>query len=165
MINNGDHPVYVFIALLKTENPNKYCGIVPFLGPFHTMCDDERYIQALRGEWARGMAEGSVECALQGKHYKRGLLCLWLVYEALVNQLVKWKPTPDLADETRRTFRLWEIRVSPKNPALLTTRHRRRMLTSRASSPTYSPRRRPVSWRTTEGTFCPWRTRWCRICT
>ncbi|KAJ3602020.1 hypothetical protein NHX12_029780 [Muraenolepis orangiensis] len=41
----GDHPVYVLITLLKAENPNKYRDIVPFLGPFHTVCDDERYLQ------------------------------------------------------------------------------------------------------------------------
>jgi len=41
----GDHPMQV-ITLLKAENPNKYRGIVPFLGPFHTVCD-ERYLQAL----------------------------------------------------------------------------------------------------------------------
>ena len=29
-----DHPVYVLVALLKDENTNKYCDIVPFLGPF-----------------------------------------------------------------------------------------------------------------------------------
>ena len=53
-----DHPVYVFIALLKTENPNKYCDIVPFLGPFHTTCDDEHYTQ---GEWAtRGTRGGGL---------------------------------------------------------------------------------------------------------
>ena len=38
MINNGDHPVYVLIALLKAENPIKYYDIVPFRGPFHTQC-------------------------------------------------------------------------------------------------------------------------------
>jgi len=26
------------MTLLKAENPNKYCDIVPFLGPFHTQC-------------------------------------------------------------------------------------------------------------------------------
>ena len=34
----GDQPVYVLITLLKAENPNKYCNIIPFLGPFHTQC-------------------------------------------------------------------------------------------------------------------------------
>ena len=82
MINNGDHPVYVFIALLKTENPNKYCDMVPFLGPFQTICDDERYIQALQGSELGEVfvAEGSVDRALKGKHYKRGLRCLRLMY-------------------------------------------------------------------------------------
>jgi hypothetical protein len=47
------------------------------------------------------IAEGSVEHALKGKHYKRGLRCLKLMYEALVSQLVKVKLTPNLAEETR----------------------------------------------------------------
>ena len=47
----GDHPVYVFITQLKAENPNKYRHIDPFLGPHpYTICDDERYIQALQGQ-------------------------------------------------------------------------------------------------------------------
>ena len=35
------------------------------------------------------VAEGSVDRALKGKHYKRGLRCLMLMYEALICGLVK----------------------------------------------------------------------------
>ena len=35
------------------------------------------------------VAEGSVDRALKGKHYKRGLYCLMLMYEALISGLVK----------------------------------------------------------------------------
>jgi hypothetical protein len=45
------------------------------------------------------IAEGSVEHALKGKHYKRGLRCLKLMYEALVSQL-----TPNLAEGTRENL-------------------------------------------------------------
>ena len=46
------------------------------------------------------IAEGSVDRALQGKHYKRGLPCLRLMYEALISQLVKKKVIPALAVKT-----------------------------------------------------------------
>ena len=44
------------------------------------------------------VAKGSVDCASKGKHYKRGMLCLLLMYEALMCQLVKGVLTADLAD-------------------------------------------------------------------
>ena len=52
------------------------------------------------------IAEGSVDRALNGKHYTRRLRCLRLMYEALMDQLVKGKLTPDLADETREILQL-----------------------------------------------------------
>ena len=64
----GNHPVYVVITLLKAENPAKYRD---------TMCDIyKRYKGSELGDVfvAGGVtAEGSVEHALKGKHYKRGL--------------------------------------------------------------------------------------------
>ena len=93
----GDHPVYLLITQPKAENQNKYRDIVPLLGPFHTECVMmsaiyTRYNGSELGEVlvAGGViAEGSVDRALQGKHYKRGLRCLRLMYEALISQLVK----------------------------------------------------------------------------
>ena len=52
------------------------------------------------------VAEDSVDRALKGTHYKRGLLCLRLMYEALKSQLVKGRLTPDLADETRENLQI-----------------------------------------------------------
>ena len=49
---------------------------------------------------AEVVAEGSVDRALKGKHYKRGLRCLRLMYEALISQLVQERFIPYLADET-----------------------------------------------------------------
>lgn len=110
----GDHPVYVLIILLKAENPNKYHDILPFLGPFHTQCvmmsaiykrykgSELGYVLVAGGV----IAEGSVNCALKGKHYKRGLHCLRLMYEALISQLVKGRLMPNLADETRENLEI-----------------------------------------------------------
>lgn len=105
----GDHPVYVLITLLKAENPNKYRDIVPFLGPFHTQCVMmsaiyKRYKGSELGDVlvAGGViSEGSVDRALKGKHYKRGLRCLRLMYEALMSQLVKGRLMPNLTDSER----------------------------------------------------------------
>ncbi len=67
------------------------------------MCADECYLQALQikgselGEVlvAGGViAESSVDRALKGKHYKRGLRCLTLMYEALMSQLTKERCIP-----------------------------------------------------------------------
>lgn len=41
------------------------------------------------------IAEGSVNRALKGKHYKRGLCCLRLMYEALMSRVLQeTHPTP-----------------------------------------------------------------------
>ncbi|KAJ3603234.1 hypothetical protein NHX12_030976 [Muraenolepis orangiensis] len=108
------HPVYVLITLLKAENPNKYRDIVPFLRPFHAQCVRmsaiyKRYKGSELGDVivAGGViAEGSVDRALKGKHYKRGLRCLSLMYEALLSQLVKGRLVPNLADETRENLEI-----------------------------------------------------------
>jgi len=42
------------------------------------------------------IADGSVDQALKGKHFKRGLCCLKLMYEALMSQLVKERLIPYL---------------------------------------------------------------------
>lgn len=110
----GDHPVYVLITLLKAENPNKYGDIVPFLGPFHTQCVMmsaiyKRYKGSEVGDIlvAGGViAEGSVDRALKGKHYKRGLRCLRLMYEAIMSQLVQRRIMPNLTDKTRENLKI-----------------------------------------------------------
>ena len=50
------------------------------------------------------IAEGSVDSALKGKHYKRGLRCLRLMYEALMSQLAKESLIPNLTEETRENI-------------------------------------------------------------
>ena len=52
------------------------------------------------------IAGGSVDRALKGKHYKRGLRCLRLMYESLMSQQVKGRLMPDLADETRENLHI-----------------------------------------------------------
>jgi len=49
------------------------------------------------------VAEGS-DHALKGKHYKRGLCCLKLMYEALMSQLVKVRLVANLADKTKKNL-------------------------------------------------------------
>ena len=107
----GDHPVYILITLLKAENPNKYCDTVPLLGPFHTQCVMMNTIYKYYKGIELGdvlvvggvVAEGSVGRALKGKHYKRGLHCFMLMYEALMSWLVKGK---HLADATREKLEI-----------------------------------------------------------
>lgn len=119
----GDHPVYVLITVLKAENPNKYSDIVPFLGPFHTQCVMmntiyKRYKGGELGEVlvaAGVIAEGSVDQALKGKHYKRGLRCLKLMYEALVSQLLKGRLLlTNLTDETKENLKILRHNSSPR---------------------------------------------------
>jgi hypothetical protein len=122
----GYHPVYVLITQLKAENPDKYRDIVPFLGPFHTQCVmmsaiSTRYKGSELGEVlvaGGAITEGSVDRALQGKHYKRGLRCLRLMYEALISQLVKTKVIPDLAVKTKDNLQiLRDMSVSQESRA------------------------------------------------
>ena len=71
------------------------------------MSNDERYLHALQGSEleealvAGGViADGSVEHALKGKQYKRGLRCLRLMYE------VQGSLAFDLADETKENLKI-----------------------------------------------------------
>jgi hypothetical protein len=81
------------------------------------------------------LAEGSVKHALKGKHYKRGLRCLKLMYEALMSQLVKVKLTPNLAEGTRENLVILKnTSLSAESRAAAhTAADWRRILTLRAS--------------------------------
>lgn len=73
------------------------------------MRNDERYNGSELEEVlvAGGViADGSVEHALKGKHYKRGLRCLRLMYEALISQLVQSSVASDLVDETKENLEI-----------------------------------------------------------
>ena len=88
----GDQPVYALIVELKNENPTQFYGIFPPPGPFHAHCSfmaaiNKRFMGSGLSDIlvaADVIAEGSVYQALFGRHYKRGIRCLRLMYEALV---------------------------------------------------------------------------------
>jgi len=93
----GDQPVYALMVQLSNENPEAFKDIVPFLGPFHTQCS---FMSAIYKRFdgsglsdilvaAQAIAEGSVEKALCGKHYKRNIRCLRLMYEALSRRMIR----------------------------------------------------------------------------
>ena len=117
--------MYVLITLLKAENPCKYHDIVPFLGPFHTQCAMMSAIyKRYKGSELREVlvvggvvAEGSVDHALKGEHYKRGLRCLRLMYEALMSQLLKVRCVPNLGDETREILRNTSLSQNSRDAA------------------------------------------------
>ena len=122
--------MYVLFTLLKAENSNKYRDIVPFLGPFRTQCvmmsaiykcykGSELGDVLVAGEV---VADGSVDRAMKGKHYKRGLRCLKLMYEALMSQLLKERLVPYMADETRKNLEiLRDISLSQESRAAALT--------------------------------------------
>ena len=110
----GDLPVYIIISTLKAENPTKYQNIVHFLGPFQTQCVMmnaiyKRYKNSGLEDLlvATGVvAEGSVDHALRGKHYKRGLRCLNLMYEALMSQILQEKLAPHLSYDIKEKLKI-----------------------------------------------------------
>ena len=93
----GDQPVYALIVELKNENPTQFDGIFPFLGPFHAHCSfmaaiNKRFMESGLSDIlvaADVIVEGSVDQALSGRHYKRGIRCLRLMYEALVRLVIR----------------------------------------------------------------------------
>ena len=89
----GDMPTYKLVTQLKEENPHQFKDIVPILGTFHQQMS---YIYAIYKRFkGSGMAdtqvtagivaEGSVDQALQGRHYRRGQQCILLWREALIH--------------------------------------------------------------------------------
>lgn len=88
----GDHPVYALFLELKSENPDMFADILPFMGPFHIhMSFINAIYKRFKGSGisdvlvaAGVVADGSVDQALRGKHFNRGVRCLRLFYEALV---------------------------------------------------------------------------------
>jgi hypothetical protein len=93
----GDLPVYALIVQLKNENPSQFKVIVPILGAFHAHCSFMSVIfKRFEGSGlvdvlvaADVVAQGSADSALRGKHFKRGIRCLRLMYEALARSLIK----------------------------------------------------------------------------
>lgn len=93
----GDLPVFNLECEIKAENQEKFNNLDPFLSPWHGQCVmmatiytrykgtefEEILIQA------GVVAPGSVDAALRGKHYRRGMMCLRKYYESLMRKLTK----------------------------------------------------------------------------
>ena len=87
----GDLPLYVYTAELKSEN------IVPVFLFCHQQlsfmyCIYKRFrVSGIADVFvsAGGIAEESVDQALCGKHYRRGVRCITLMREALIHSRVK----------------------------------------------------------------------------
>ena len=93
----GDLPTYVHIVEMKAENTESFKEIIPIFGPFHQQCS---FIYAIykrfRGSGisdvlvsAGVIVEGSVDQALRGKHYRRGVRCIMLMREVLIHSRIK----------------------------------------------------------------------------
>lgn len=92
----GDLPTYKIIMQLKAENP-EFTNVVPILGAFHQQMS---YIYAIYKRFkgsgisdilvaAGVVVEGSVDQALRGKHYRRGIRCIMLWREALIHERLR----------------------------------------------------------------------------
>ena len=92
----GDQPVYSLIVQIRYEHPDEFSIILPSMGPFHIHCSfiyatDKRFHGSGLSDVlvaAGVIAEGSVDQVLRGKHYKRSIRCLRLMYEALMRRLI-----------------------------------------------------------------------------
>ncbi len=92
----GDQPVYTLLVEIKSEHPQEYKNIIPFLGPFHTQgCMIYAIYKHYKGSGiaevlvaAGVIAEGSVDQALRGKHYRWALRCLTLMYETFMHLIL-----------------------------------------------------------------------------
>ena len=93
----GDMPTYKIIMHLKSENSAYFKDITPILGAFHQQLS---YMYAIYKRFVgSGLAdilvsagvvvEGSVDHALRGKHYRRGLRCILLMREALLHKRIE----------------------------------------------------------------------------
>ena len=109
----GDYPVYLLLLELKSENAVQFSKILPFMGPFHIQMS---FIYAIYKRFkgsgisdvlvaAGVIAGGSVDQALRGKHFKRGVRCLSLFYETLVHHaLNKRLEGTTLSDEVKASI-------------------------------------------------------------
>ena len=106
----GDLPTYKTVIQLKAENPQMFNNIIPMLGAFHQQMS---YMYAVYKRFKESgiadvlvaagvVVEGSVEQALRGKHYRRGVRCILLWREALIHQrLLKLLEDVHLTPEMR----------------------------------------------------------------
>ena len=107
----GDQPVYTLLVEVKNEHPQEYDKIIPFLGPFHTQsCMTHAIYKHYKGSGvadvlvaAGVIAEGSVDQALRGKHYRCALHCLSLMYEKLMHLILNKNRTGLEFDASTKT--------------------------------------------------------------
>ena len=96
-ILTGDQPVYTLIVQIRNENCDKFKKIIPILGPFHTQV---AFITSLAKRYegsglsdlivsASIIADKSIDQAMRGKHFRRIVRALQLVYEALQRQIIR----------------------------------------------------------------------------
>ena len=108
--------MYALTVQLKYENQELFDQILPFLGPFHTQCSfmsaiNKRFNGSLLSDLlvpAEVIAEGSVNNALKGNHYIRGVQCFHLMYEVVVRRIIQQELnegvtlTPDLKEKLEK---------------------------------------------------------------
>ena len=102
----GDLPTYKTILQLKAENLERFIDIIPILGAFHQQMS---FIYALYKRFkgsglddilvtAGVVVQGSVDQALRGKNYRRGVRCILLWREALIqnrlSQVLQYEDLP-----------------------------------------------------------------------
>ena len=124
----GDHPVYVLILHLKSENATLFSKILPFMGPFHIQMS---FIYAIYKRFkgsgisdvlvaADVIAEGSVDQALHGKHFKHGVRCLRLFYEMLIHHaLDQWLDTTSLSEEVKASLAKLRQQINEQDEELV----------------------------------------------
>ena len=102
----GNLPTYKTSLQLKAENLERFIDIIPILGAFHQQMS---FIYALYKRFkgsglddipvtAGVVVQGSVDQALRGKHYRRGVRCIFLWREALIqnrlSQVLQYEDLP-----------------------------------------------------------------------
>ncbi len=115
----GDQPVYALMVQLRNENPVDFKLILPFLGPFHAQCSFmsavyKRFQGSGLGDILVAtdvIAHGSVDQALRGKYYKRGIRCLTLMYESLTGRIIRRAIENDVALTDNMKDMLAELEV------------------------------------------------------
>ena len=123
----GDLPTYKTIIQLKAENAQMFKDIVPILGAFHQQMS---YMYAVYKRFkGSGMAdtsvtagvvvEGSVDQALRGKHYRRGVRCIQLWRKALINKrLAKILEHEELSEDIKENLKTLRNALTETQEAL-----------------------------------------------
>ena len=123
----GNLPTYKTVVQLKAENQEMYKNIIPILGAFHQQMS---YIYAIYKRFkgsgmedtlvAAGVVmEGSVDQALRGKHYRRGVRCILLLREALIQKrLTKILEHEELSEELKKNFNILRNTLTETQEAL-----------------------------------------------